>query len=148
MQTNRLCDNKMSDNGEQYDITFITTTHGQGFNKNKPITVKPVLRLPTGFVFAVQIPDRYSKSGWVCATTLDVEGFRFYQMVNGTCVAIATRIHRTCGDVIQSHHRPYELKAGDPIDKNKIIDHFENQPCTGFFVTAELSNGSLVLVCN
>jgi hypothetical protein len=94
----------------------------------------------------VQTPDRYS--GWVCATTLNVDGLRFYHMVNGTCVALATRIHRMCGDEIQPHHNPYELKAGDPIDKNKIIEHFKNQSCTGFFVTAKLSNGSLVLVCN
>ena len=147
-QTNRLCDNKMSDNGEQYNTWFTTNLHGKGFNKGNPITVKPVDKINTGFVFRVHTPDRYSKSGWVCATTLDVEGFQFYQMVNGKRVALATRIHRICGDTIQSHHSPYNLDAGKSVNKNEIIEYFKNQSCTGFFVTAKLSNGSLVLVCN
>ena len=83
------------------------------------------------------------------ADTLNANDVRFYRMVNGKRVALATRIHRIYGDEIQSHHAPYNLDAGKSVNKNEIIEYFKNMPCTGFFVTAKLSNGSLVLVeCN
>jgi len=83
------------------------------------------------------------------ADTLNANDVRFYRMVNGKRVTLATRIHRIYGDEIQSHHAPYNLDAGKSVNKNEIIEYFKNKPCTGFFFTAELSCDSLVLVtCN
>jgi hypothetical protein len=139
----------MSDHGEQYNTWFTTTNlSGKGFDKGNPFKVTPVYKTNDGFVFRAHIPDKYSKSGWVCATTLDGDGLRFYHMVDGKRIPLKTLIHRMYNCEIQSHHNPYELNAGDPIEKNKIFEHFDNKPCTGFFVTAQLSNGSLVLVRN
>lgn len=137
----------MSDQGESYSGLLIEETHGKGFNNNKPIIFKPVYQLgKTDFVFKVQNPDGpYSKSGWVCAITLNAVGAQFYHIVNNTYVPLETRIHCICDDEIYSHHNPYTLKSGEPVDKNKIVEHFKNTPCTGFFVTSKLISGSVLV---